>query len=90
MVEEDVQKKLDIKYVEKELSNLDDDIAIIYVCVNDNWRKDDTWEKDDKKYYRILLPYDKVLKMKPLKVRQLMMKLAEKRLGLSSEKAVAA
>ena len=89
MVERDVEKKVDIDFIQSEMSHVSDDISIIYVCVNDNWRKDESWIDEGTQYHRIILPYEKVLKMKPVKVRQLMLKLAKERLGLSSKKAAA-
>ncbi|MEK7257556.1 MAG: hypothetical protein AAB316_22565 [Bacteroidota bacterium] len=82
IAEHDVLDKVDIYFVEEALADMKENIAIIYVCANDDWRKDDAWKKKGKKYYRIVMPYDKVKNMDAEAVRQWMLRLAEERLGL--------
>ena len=86
IVEEDVHQKIDTDYLQKELSGIPGDVALVYVCVNDDWRKDDTWKKKGTKYYRIVLPYEKVKAMSSGQVRALMLRLAKERLGLTERK----
>ncbi len=63
MVEEDVFPKIDTKYIKATLTDISEKTAIIFVCVNDDWRKDDTWKKKGTKYYRIVMPYEQVKKI---------------------------
>lgn len=86
IVEQDVAKLIDTDYIQEQLSGIPGDVALIFVCVNDDWRKDDTWKKKGTKYYRIVLPYEQVKAMPADKVRALMLRLTNERLGLTERK----
>ncbi len=82
MAEMDIRLKVDVDYITEALSDLKDDIAITYVCLDDDLQKDDAWKKKGTKYYSIVLDYNKVKNMDAEAVRQWMLRLAEERLGL--------
>lgn len=83
MVEEDVRQKIDVDFIKKELSsNIAGEVALVFVCVNDDWRKNGTWKKKGIKYYRIVLAYEQVQSLPAQQVRALMLKTAKERLGL--------
>ncbi len=86
IVEEDVDEKIDTDFVQKSLTQISEKTAIIFVCVNDDWRKDDTWRKKGTKYYRIVMPYEQVKKMSEDEVRALMLKMAKERLAMPKKK----
>jgi hypothetical protein len=56
------------------------DAVIVYICTNENWRKEDTWKHKGETYYAIRLPYQQVKEMED--ARPLMLELAAKRLGI--------
>ncbi len=62
------------------LSHVDLNAAIVFICINENWRKEDTWKHKGKQHYTIRLPYQQV--KEPDDVRPLMLELAAKRLGV--------
>ncbi len=75
-----MSEKIDIDFVENSLKNIGKTV-INFICLDDDW-DNDTWQKKGKKYYRIVLPYQKVKNMDADAVRQWMLRLAEERLGL--------
>ena len=86
IVEQDVDKLIDVDHIQQELSGIPGNAALVFVCVNDDWRKDDAWKKKGTKYYRIVLPYEQVKAMPADKVRALMLRLTNERLGLTEPK----
>ena len=80
ITDEDVFPKIDIQYVKSMLSHVDMNAAIIFICTNENWRKEDAWKHKGKQYYTIRLPYQQVKETDD--VRPLMLELAAKRLGI--------
>ena len=56
------------------------DAVIVFICTNENWRKEDTWKHKGKMYYAIRLPYQLVKETED--VRPLMLKLAAEKLGI--------
>jgi len=61
-------------------SGVDMNAVIVFICTNDNWRKEDAWKHKGKQYYAIRLPYQQVKETDD--VRPLMLELAAKRLGI--------
>jgi hypothetical protein len=62
------------------ISHVDTNAAIIFICTNENWRKEDTWKHKGETYYAIRLPYQQVKETDD--VRPLMLEMATKRLGI--------
>jgi len=85
IVEENIAAKIDTKFVEQALNGVDEDAGIVFVCTNDDWRKDDAWKKKGVRYLRIVLPYEKVVDMEADDVRKWMLELAKERLGLAGK-----
>jgi len=81
MIEEDVSTKIDLDFVQVSLKNVDNTV-INFICLNEEDWDNDSWQKKGKKYYRIILPYNKVKNMDADAVRQWMLRLAEERLDL--------
>jgi hypothetical protein len=80
ITDEDVFPKIDTHYVMSKLSDVAMDAVIVYICTNENWRKEDTWKHKGETYYAIRLPYQQVKEMED--ARPLMLELAAKRLGI--------
>lgn len=80
IVDEVVFNKVDAQYVVSKLSNVDMNAVIVFICTNENWRKEDTWKHKGETYYAIRLPYQQVKEADD--VRPLMLELAAKRLGI--------
>ncbi len=80
IIDEDVLPKIDAQYVMSKLSGLAMDAVIVFICTNENWRKEDTWKHKGKTYYAIRLPYQLVKETDD--VRPLMLKLAAEKLGV--------
>jgi hypothetical protein len=81
IVDEDVFDKVDAQYVLSKLANMDMEAVIIFICTNENWRKEDAWKHKGKQYYAIRLPYQQVKEMED--ARPMMLELAAKRLGVA-------
>ena len=80
ITDEDVLSKIDTQYVMSRLSNVDMNAVIVFICTNENKRKEDTWKHKGETYYAIRLPYQKMKESDD--VRPLMLELAAKRLGI--------
>ena len=80
ITDEVVLPKIDTQYVMSKFSSVDMNAVIVFICTNDNWRKEDTWKHKGKMYYAIRLPYQQVKETDD--VRPLMLELAAKRLGV--------
>ena len=81
IIDKDVLNKIDAQYVKSKLSHVDLDAVIVFICTNENWRKEDTWKHKGETYYAIRLPYQQVKEMED--ARPLMLELAAKRLGIA-------
>ena len=81
IIDKDVLDKIDAQYVKSKLSHVDLDAVIVFICTNENWRKEDTWKHKGETYYAIRLPYQQVKEMED--ARPLMLELAAKRLGIA-------
>ncbi len=81
IVEEDVLQKIDAQYVMSKLANVDMNAVIVFICTNENWRKEDTWKHKGEAYYAIRLPYQQVKEADD--VRSLMLELAARKLGIA-------
>ena len=79
IIDEDVLPKIDAQYVMSKLSGVDMNAVIVFICTNENWRKEDSWKHKGKTYYAIRLPYQLVKETED--VRPLMLKLAAEKLG---------
>lgn len=80
ITDEDVFPKIDTHYVMSKLSDVDLNAVIVFICTNENWRKEDTWKHKGKMYYAIRLPYQLVKETED--VRPLMLELAAGKLGV--------
>jgi len=80
ITDEAVLSKIDTQYVMSKFSGVDMNAVIVFICTNDNWRKEDAWKHKGKQYYAIRLPYQQVKETDD--VRPLMLELAAKRLGI--------
>ena len=80
ITDEAVLSKIDTHYVMSKLSDVAMDVVIVFICTNENWRKEDTWKHKGKMYYAIRLPYQLVKETED--VRPLMLKLAAEKLGI--------
>ena len=89
IVEQDIAPKLDDEYVKQLLKDIEGNVGIIYACTKGDWRRNYSWKKDGWRYYRIVLPYEKVAAMDAAEVREWMLRLAKERLGLARKKSVA-
>lgn len=81
ITDEDVFPKIDTHYVMSKLSDVAMNAVIVFICTNENWRKEDTWKHKEKTYYAIRLPYQLVKETED--VRPLMLELAAQKLGVS-------
>ena len=81
IIDKDVLDKIDAQYVKSKLSHVDLDAVIVFICTNENWRKEDTWKHKGETYYAIRLPYQQVKEMED--ARPMMLELAAKRLGIA-------
>lgn len=80
ITDEDVFPKIDTHYVMSQLSDVAMDAVIVFICTNENWRKEDTWKHKGKMYYAIRLPYQLVKETED--VRPLMLRLVAEKLGI--------
>ena len=80
IIDEDVLSKIDTQYVMSKFSDVDLNAVIVFICTNENWRKEDTWKHKGETYYTIRLPYQLVKETED--VRPLMLKLAAEKLGI--------
>ena len=80
IIDEDVLPKIDAQYVMSKLADVAMDAVIVFICTNENWRKEDTWKHKGKTYYAIRLPYQLVKETDD--VRPLMLKLVAEKLGI--------
>lgn len=80
IIDEDVLPKIDAHYVMSKLSDVAMNVVIVFICTNENWRKEDTWKHKGKTYYAIRLPYQFVKETED--VRPLMLKLVAEKLGI--------
>lgn len=81
IIDKDVLNKIDAQYVKSKLSHVDLDAVLVFICTNENWRKEDTWKHKGETYYAIRLPYQQLKEMED--IRPLMLELAAKRLGIA-------
>ena len=81
ITDEEVLSKIDTQYVMSKFSGVDMNAVIVFICTNDNWRKEDAWKHKGKQYYAIRLPFQQVKETDD--VRPLMLELAAKRLGIA-------
>ncbi|MCW5923795.1 MAG: hypothetical protein KIS77_15725 [Saprospiraceae bacterium] len=88
IVEQDIAPKLDDEYVRQLLKDVDGNVGIIFACTKGDWRRNYSWKKDGWRYYRIVLPYEKVAAMDAAEVREWMLQLAKERLGLTKKPAL--
>jgi len=88
IIEEDVFKKVDSHYVMQQLAHIDMDVVIVFICTNENIRKEDTWKKKGTTYYAIRLPYEQVKQMDD--IRPMMLEAVTRKLGISLPTAAAA
>jgi len=80
IIDKDVLNKIDAQYVKSKLSHVDLDAVIVFICTNEDWRKEDTWKHKGETYYAIRLPCQQVKESDD--VRPFMLELAAKRLGI--------
>lgn len=81
ITDEAVLSKIDTQYVMSKFSGVTLNVVIVFICTNENWRKEDTWKHKGKTYYAIRLPYQLVKETED--VRPLMLKLAAEKLGIA-------
>ena len=81
ITDEEVLSKIDTQYVMSKFSDVDLNAVIVFICTNENWRKEDTWKHKGETYYAIRLPYQLVKETDD--VRPLMLELAAKKLGIA-------
>ncbi len=81
ITDEVVLSKIDTQYVMSKFSDVDLNVVIVFICTNENWRKEDTWKHKGETYYTIRLPYQLVKETED--VRPLMLELAAQKLGVS-------
>ena len=86
IVEQDIAHKLDVEYVKQLLGDVEGNVGIAFACTKGDWRRNYSWKKDGWRYYRIVLPYEKVAVMNAAEVREWMLQLAKERLGLTPKK----
>ena len=84
MIDENLASKIDAKFVLEALHGVESrtPIGLIFICMNNDWYKNESWTHKGRKIYQIVLPYEKVVNMPAEEVRQWMLQLAEERLGL--------
>ena len=80
ITDEAVLSKIDTQYVMSKFSGVDLNVVIVFICTNENWRKEDTWKHKGETYYTIRLPYQLVKETED--VRPLMLKLVAEKLGI--------
>ena len=80
ITDEVVLSKIDTQYVMSKFSDVNLNAVIVFICTNENWRKEDTWKHKGETYYTIRLPYQLVKETED--VRPLMLKLAAEKLGV--------
>ena len=81
ITDEVVLSKIDTQYAMSKFSDVDLNAVIVFICTNENWRKEDTWKHKGKTYYAIRLPYQLVKETDD--VRPLMLELAAQKLGVA-------
>ena len=81
ITDEVVLSKIDTQYAMSKFSDVDLNAVIVFICTNENWRKEDTWKHKGKTYYAIRLPYQLVKETDD--VRPLMLELAAQKLGIA-------
>jgi|GEM_PF-1508325 len=92
--------KLDCKYavakfadlVVAKFADLVDKAVIVFICTNEDWRKEETWKRKGKTFHTIRLPYQQQVKEME-DTCPLLLETAAKRLGIpvpDMEDAVAA
>jgi hypothetical protein len=79
--DDDVFRKIDSHYVMQQLAHIDMDVVIVFICANENIRKEDTWKKKGTTYYTIRLPYEQVKQMDD--IRPMMLDVVTRKLGIS-------
>ncbi len=89
-LEEDVHKKVDSAYLKNQLAHIyeGEDVVIVLICTNENFRKEDTWKKKGTTYYAIRLPYEQVKQMDD--IRPMMLDVVTRKLGISLPSTAAA
>lgn len=81
ITDEEVLSKIDTQYVMSRFSGVNLNAVIVFICTNENWRKEDTWKHKGETYYAIRLPYQLVKETED--VRPLMLQLAAEKLGIA-------
>ena len=81
IVDEAVFRKFDHPYVMQQLAHVDMNVVIVFICTDDNFRKEDTWKKKGTTYYAIRLPYEQVKQMDD--IRPMMLDVVTRKLGIS-------
>ena len=63
IVDEAVAKQTDTTNLEEMFKNIHPKVGVIFVCTNENWRKEDYWidRKDTTIYYRMRIPFEQAL-----------------------------
>ena len=63
MIDKSVAKQTDTAYMKEMFKDTHLNVGVIFVCTAESWRKEDYWidRKDGNVYYKIRLPYEKVL-----------------------------
>ena len=88
IVNEDVLKKMETRDVMQQLAHIDMDVVIVFICTNENIRKEDTWKKKGTTYYAIRLPYEQVKQMDD--IRPMMLEAVTRKLGITLPAVAAA
>ena len=66
IIDKDILNKIDAQYVKSKLSHVDLDAVLVFICTNENWRKEDTWKHKGETYYAIHLPYQQPPEKSPV------------------------
>lgn len=80
VVDEDINDKIDIEYIENELGSFQN-IGIVYICTIEGGAEDEYIDPDGTQVFIIHIPYE--LAKKNLDVRPIMLSKAKERLGLA-------
>jgi len=82
VVDEDINDKIDIEYIEEELGFLQN-IGIVYICTSEGGEEDEYVDADGTQIFIIHIPYE--LAKKNSDLRQLMLSRAKERIGLVAD-----
>lgn len=81
VVDEDINDKIDIEYIEEELGFLQN-IGIVYICTKEGGADDDYLAEDGMRILVIHIPYE--LAKKDFDMRPTMLTKARERMGLAT------